>query len=207
MTEPILAAYPWKSNAELIEACAKLGYIGSNVLDPTWGRGTWWKNYTPESLTLADRILDEDYDFTLMPWDANTFDTVAFDPPYVSAGGRETTTLGEYHNRYGMDKAKKTPKQVQHVINVGLAECTRVVKTRGFVLVKCQDYISSGKFWNGTYLTQRFAIEILRLEQVDRLDMITNPRPQPAERNGIVSAQQHARRNLSTMFVFRKVMS
>ena len=44
MTEPILAAQYWKDNAALIADVAKL-YLDADVrtLDPTWGRGGWWR--------------------------------------------------------------------------------------------------------------------------------------------------------------------
>jgi hypothetical protein len=134
-----------------------------------------------------------------MHWRHDWFDVVAYDPPYVSIGGRNTTNLGDYHKRYGIDTAPMTPGGVQYLINDGLKECARVTKYNGILLVKCQDYISSGKLWPGTYLTAR-AADCYRLTLVDRFEHIAkSPRPQPSGRK-----QVHARRNLSTLFVFRK---
>lgn len=190
----VLAATAWKSNAEMIEAVHQLGYLkdSDHVLDPTYGRGTWWKNWQPKSLI---RGLS---DFRSMPFYNGEFDAIAFDPPYVSVGGRKTTTLGEYHNRYGMDDAPTSPAGVQEDINLGLRECHRVLKPKGILIVKCQDYISSGKFWNGTFFTQLYAIQTLGMTMIDRLEHIGSARPQPH------ATQVHARRNLSTLFVLRK---
>jgi hypothetical protein len=79
----------------------------------------------------------------------------------------------------------------------GLAEVARVVKPRGYILMKNQDYVSSGRVWWGTFRTAEHAASI-GLELVDRFEHLAGVRPQPAGRR-----QVHARRNLSTLFVFR----
>ena len=68
----------------------------------------------------------------------------------------------------------------------------------GLILVKVQDYISSGKFFPGTHYTLTQALN-LGCEIVDRFERTQpHPRPQPPGRR-----QVHARRNLSTLFVLR----
>lgn len=192
----VLAASYWKSNAELIEACVRLDYLRVNdrVLDPTFGKGTWWNAYMPAYL---DAPCDGAWDFRNMTrYREGEFDVVAYDPPYVSVGGRKTTGLPEMHERYGLTDAPTSPEKLQELIDDGLHECARV--TRRHVLVKCQDYISSGKFWPGTFNTYNCALECgLILE--DRFVHLTHPRPQPPR-----DRQVHARNNLSTLFVFRK---
>ncbi len=191
MSVPVLAANLWKSNAELIADVALLGYIkqSDHVLDPTYGRGNWWTKFRPNNLVFHD-IAQDGIDFRKLPYNNETFNIVAYDPPYVSIGGRKTTTIKGFHDRYGMTDAPTSPALLQALINDGLTEAKRVVQFRGLILVKCQD---------GTYLTQRHAIEDLSLIQVDRFEHIGKPRPQPPNRT-----QKHARRNLSTLFVFQK---
>lgn len=204
---PILAAQYWKSNAELIADVARLGYIGPDVLDPTYGKGNWWKLYTPTGRFDKSDIMHDvpagvmgDVDFRDLPWLDNIFDTVAYDPPYVCVGGRKTTGIAGMHAAYGLTNAPKTPVDLQLLIEAGLAECERVVKPKGTILVKCQDYISSGKLWNGTFHTQEYARYSLDLELVDKFEHIAKAsRAQPGGRR-----QVHARRNLSTLLVFRK---
>lgn len=195
--EPVKAATDWRTNGDLIAALVELGYLkfGDRVLDPTFGRGRWWTTYWPDDLTTHDIAIDK-VDFRDLPYAAGTFDVVAYDPPYVSVGGRTTTTIPDFHDRYGMTDAPTSPAALQLLINAGLSECMRV--TNNYVFVKCQDYISSGKLWLGTHWTLTHALSI-GLECVDRLEHITSPRPQPPGRR-----QVHARRNLSTMFVFQK---
>lgn len=212
MTKPVLRATFWKSNAELIEDCVRLGYLKPEwkTLDPTYGKGIWWKNWKPKRLVKHDLELDG-VDFRNLPHRANTFDAITYDPPYVSAGGRATTTIREFYAAYGLHGAPTTPKKLQRLINDGLTEMHRVVKPGGIVMVKCQDYISSGSLWSGTYLTERKA-RALGFEVVDKLIHIRKsggPQPKGRTRKGpngtrIDTVQQHARGNTSMLLVLRK---
>lgn len=209
----ILAAYEWSSNATLIEAVAHLGYLRKEwlTLDPTYGRGVWWKNWRPDRLVTHDLNNLDGVDFRQLPEEDATFDAIAYDPPYVCVGGRTTTGLPDFHDRFGLTEAPRSPADLQDLINAGLKEMVRVLRPRRrgedgpYLLVKCQDYISSGKLWIGTHHTLSAAIDA-GLEPVDRFEHITHPRPQPSNRtrkDGKPSVQVHARRNLSTLFVFR----
>jgi hypothetical protein len=202
MTEPIYAATAWATNAAMIADVHQLGYIkdGDFVLDPTYGKGAWWRVWgpEPEDLIRKDRAGDPEWDFRDMHFLGETFDAVAFDPPYVSVGGRKSSGIHEMHEAYGMDGTPLSPGETQSDIDQGLAECFRVVKKGGIVLVKCQDYVSSGQLWPGTYLTLKNAYEV-GFQLVDRLEHLSGPRPQPPGR-----AQVHARRNYSTLFVLRR---
>jgi tRNA G10 N-methylase Trm11 len=204
----VLAAHSWRTNAELIADVAKLGYLRREwlTLDPTWGRGKWWTIWAPDGGKLVRHDLHtlDGVSFTDLPHEANTFDAVAFDPPYVSIGGRKTAGVkygAGMHAAFGLTDAPRTPIGLQLLIEEGMAECDRVLKPRGYLLVKCQDYVSSGKYWPGTFFTTQYATHYgLGLELVDRFEHVaTHPRPQPAGRR-----QVHARRNLSTLLVFRK---
>lgn len=195
----VLAATAWPTNADLIADCAVLGYLSDtdHVLDPTYGRGKWWTKWRPEKLTHHNRTEDGS-DFRELPYATGTFDAIAYDPPYVCVGGRDTSGLPDYLDRYGMGDAPSSPVLLQRLINWGLTEMHRLVKPGGIVLVKCQDYVSSGKLWLGTHHTLTHALA-LGFECVDRLEHIGSARPQPPGRR-----QVHVRRNLSTLFVLRK---
>jgi hypothetical protein len=103
---PIVAAHRWANNAAMIETARDLGYVKGRVLDPTYGRGTWWKKWRPAEIVMHDLKLDG-VDFRKLP-DDGLFDTITFDPPYIPQGGRETSTLGEagssghFLDRYGL---------------------------------------------------------------------------------------------------------
>lgn len=203
----VYAAHSWPSNAELIADCARLGYLKPDdlVLDPTYRNGTWWKAWRPDRPMVTNVLEAGGWDFRSIPWPDDHFDAVTFDPPYVSTGGRTTSTIDTFNATYGLSDTPRTPAGLQCVIDDGLAECHRVVKPAGIVLVKCADYISSGRLWLGTHRTLTTALA-LGFEAVDRLEMVGRCRPQPerSRRDGQPVVQQHARRNLSTLFVLRK---
>lgn len=204
--EPILAASQWARNADLIVDVAKLGYLKKTdrIFDPTFGRGNWWKRWTPDvpMVTFSREMTDFDFDFRHVPFKDGEFDVVAYDPPYVCVGGRSTSTLGDHHARYGLTHAPKTPLLLQQLINEGMDECVRVLKPRGILLVKCQDYISSGKLHPGAYETYSHAHTELGLVLVDRfIHLSKNPRPLPEK---VRMNQKHARNTFSTLFVFQK---
>lgn len=195
----MLAATAWPTNADLIVDCVKLGYLADtdHVLDPTYGRGKWWTKWRPEKLTHHNRSKDGT-DFRGLPYPGGSFDAIAYDPPYVCVGGRKTSGLQDYFQRYGMADTPDTPRGLQSLIDQGLVEMHRLVKPGGIVLVKCQDYVSSGRLWLGTHLTLGHALA-QGFECIDRLEHVGSARPQPPGRR-----QVHARRNLSTLFVLRK---
>jgi hypothetical protein len=213
----IRAAQTWRTNAELVADCARLGYIKGHVLDPTWGQGKWWTIvhrpiFEPKllSITAHDKFTLDGVDFRALPEADDTFDSVAFDPPYVSPGGRETTTIQEMFDAYGMGATPKTPWELFCYNDAGFAECVRVVKPGGTICYKSKDYITSGKLQPVTHWIIEAANRVVHadrvgrfapradLEYVDRLEHIGNPGPQSQR------TQVHARRNLSTMLVFRK---
>jgi len=203
---PVLSSTTWASNAHMVRDVARLGYLRKywRTLDPTYGLGNWWKLWAPNELVKHDLYKLDGVDFRDLPEPDDSFEAVAYDPPYVCVGGRKTTTIEGLHDAYGLTNAPRSPFELQLMINDGLDEMKRVCS--GIILVKCQPYISSGKLWNGVYETQRHAIEKLRLTQVDQLDYIVKTsRPQPKRRNkaGRVAPQVHARRNASTLLVFK----
>ncbi|HYF45463.1 MAG TPA: hypothetical protein VD926_04585 [Acidimicrobiales bacterium] len=202
----VLAAHTWPSNAELIADVAEL-YLDRDMLalDPTYGRGVWWQRWRPHHLIARSRDDDPDFDFRNLPYEDGLFELAAFDPPYVSVGGRRTTGIEEMHDRYGLTDAPTSPRALQAHNNLGLSEVWRVLTPGGFALVKVQDYISSGRLWEGTRFTGNHAA-MVGFETVDRFEHVSpSPRPQPSKNpDGTPRRQVHARRNLSTLLVLRK---
>lgn len=193
----ILAAQRWTSNADMIVDAANLGYLEGRVLDPTYGRGLWWTKFKPDDFTHHD-LRNDGIDFRRLPYKDGEFDTVAFDPPYIAPGGRSSTGIGEYYDRYGLTKAPRTPKDLRVLIGDGIREAARVVDKGGYVLVKCMDYISSGQYIPGVAWVFEDAVNC-GLKPVDQFIYLGKARPQPSGRS-----QKHARRNLSNLWVFQK---
>lgn len=218
-------------------ACRSLGYLadGPSILDPTYGRGVWWKLWRPSGLVQHDLMLDG-FDFTSMPLEDESVDDAVFDPPYAPQGGVETSTLRDYNTRYGRELAPKTPDGIQKLSAAGLAELRRVVRrprrergelVGGHVLVKCMDYIWSGSLHLAT-LDVADAARALGFTIEDKLEHVGKAsRPQPGGRSRkcpeckgtprlsdgtcptcagegrVATVQEHARRNVSTLFVLR----
>ncbi len=190
----MLAAQYFNTNAELIEACQHLGYLRSSwlILDPTYGKGTFWRTWRPEGLIAHDLKLDG-VDFRDLPHPDGHFDAVVFDPPYKLNG-----TPSQPDERYGVD-VQGTIAERHELIRRGMTECARVLKPAGFLLLKCMDQVASGKVQWQTLEFSTYGVDVLDLTLEDSLLMLTNPRKQPAGRK-----QVHARRNYSTMLIFRK---
>lgn len=197
---PVLAYKTWGSNAELIADCARLGYLRGEwrTLDPTYGYGTFWKVWRPAELVGTD--LDprksqggQAIDFTNMPWEDRSFDAVVFDPPYKLNGDPSDTDGTD--ERYGVH-VPATWQERMELCRRGITECERVLG-EGYLLVKCQAQVSSGKVrWQDLDFANHAAS--LGLGLVDRFDFLSY-RGQPDGRR-----QVHARRNASTLLVFKR---
>lgn len=194
-----MAIDDWPSSAELIRDCARLGYLKRewHTLDPTHGRGVFWKLWRPNRLVWHD-ILEEcssggvSVDFRHLPWAEQTFDAVVFDPPY-KLNGTPTKAIDE---RYGVDVVMSWRDRMK-LIAEGTAECCRVCNDVGYVLVKCQDQVVSQKVrWQTSTITE--VAEDAGFGLVDRFDAM-NYRPQPPHRT-----QEHARHNASQLLVFKR---
>ena len=138
---PILPSVFAGSNADLMAAVAPL-YLTGSVLDVTYGEGRWWTRFTPEPFTFHDKFKVDGVDFTVLPEDDASFDTVCFNPPYVISGGIGSSTAGDFLDNYGI--GDRDPVSFYLLIRCGLAECLRVAN--GFVLVKCMEFAQGGQF-------------------------------------------------------------
>lgn len=187
----ILAATAWPTNAHLIEACAGLGYLRSDwlTLDPTYGKGTFWRRWRPDNLVTHDLGIDNT-DFRNLHYPDSYFQAVVFDPPYKLNG----TPTPSVDDRYGVGSAASIKERHTLMLD-GLTDCIRVLTPRGYLLVKCQDQVASGRVHWQTRMMADYA-ESYGLRLVDSMLMLTRPRPQ--------RSQVHARRNYSTLLILRK---
>jgi hypothetical protein len=204
--DPVLAVTAWPTNAHLIEDAARLGYLRSEwrTLDPTFGRGVWWRRWQPDELVACDvnpdlSPLGRSIDFAdmrhrggLWGFDDASFDAVTFDPPYKLNG----TPTADVDARYGVHVYRSRADR-HHLMRLGLVECARVVRPGGMVLAKCQNQVNGGKVrWQTDMLSE--VAGGAGLEKVDELHMLAY-RAQPEG-----TRQEHARRNHSTLLVFRR---
>jgi len=205
----VLEAQEWEDNSDLISAVFDIhvwpkpwaqGPDGPRVMDVTYGRGLWWKWIVGRGHEFTSHDIKHDgVDFTNLPEESESMDVIAFDPDYVAPGGRDTSTIPDFNERYGLNDPYESPRSLQAHINDGLTECARVLRPQGILLVKCSTYISSGKPWLGEYHTIGHGLEIgLKVEDI--FVHISGTGPQP-KREG---RQKHARSNSSRLIVLRK---
>lgn len=194
----VKAAHDWVTNADLVYDAWRLGYVKGEVYDVTPGeRGLWWNWYRyleHEDITI--RLNDQRHDFTNLPIEDESFDTVAFDPPYKLNGNPQG--MPELSRRYGVEIT--TRWQDRHALMVaGLRECARIVRPKGYVLVKCQDQVCSGKMrWQTDLMTE--CGTDLGLDKVDEFLMLGHHIPQPMEGR----KQKHAHARPSSLLIFQK---
>jgi hypothetical protein len=129
------------TNADLMHAIAPL-YLTGSVLDVTYGEGGWWRRFKPEPFTAHDLYKLDGVDFRALPEDDASVDTVCFDPPYTISGGVETSTAGEFLDRFGIGNLGGSA--FYSLIFGGFLECMRVGRT--YVLVKCMEFAQGEQF-------------------------------------------------------------
>ena len=191
----VLAIGNWRNNAELLKDVAALGYLNGRVLDATYGRGRFWTTWQPTDMVSVDLATAADVraDFRALPFADKTFDAVVYDPPYRMSGRRLND---EFHSRYGL-AVPLTSRECLDLLTEGAAECLRVAKS--YLLIKCQDQVSSGRVvWQTDLITA--TLVALGAQKVDRFEFMSR------NRNGMntYARQLHARRNHSTLLVFKR---
>lgn len=180
------------TNADLVWHIRRL-YLTGTVLDVTYGKGSWWRTYTPDQLTHHD-LLQDGIDFTDLPYDNRTWDTVCYDPPYIPAGGSTTTTAGDFQDRYGIDEGR-SQDNLNQLVMAGLEETARV--TAEWLLVKCMDYVNGGVFTPMSWMIWQHA-QHLGLHLHD--EIIHHTGSGPGGHN--IVTPKRARRHHSKLLVF-----
>ena len=193
-------------NSDLIAAVAELWFKPDDlVVDVTWGKGAFWRKYQPDNFVAHD--LDPDkgdgVDFRSLPEAEGSVDVVVFDPPYVSQGGRTTSTIPGMQGAYGMFNAPGSPEGVDQLIEEGLHEIARVLKlSTGRCLVKTSDYISSGKYHPGHLRMLNNALFGGYFTILDEFVHHSGTGPQPKTNlDGSPRRQVHSRRSHSFLTV------
>lgn len=184
---PLVPSVITGTNADLIDQVRKLGYLDGDVIDLTYGdNGGWWKRWRPDDLAIFEG------DFT-QPIDGQ-WDTACYDPPYIPAGGSATSTTKGFQERYGVNQ-NRSQKELSELMRAGLENAARA--TRQYLLVKCMDYTSSGKFVPQSYQVARWADE-LGLFMHDEIIHHAGSGPGGSH----IVTQKRARRTHSKLLVF-----
>lgn len=198
LPDTIQSVVQTQRNGPLIAAAAQLWINDQDaVVDVTYGRGLFWTDYRPAKLVAHDLVVDG-VDFRSLPEATGSTDVVVFDPPYIAQGGRETSTLPDFMDRYGLVDVPKTTAELKVLIADGIAEASRIMAPGGRLLVKCMDYVNGGEFVTGRHHVVTAAMNV-GLYQVDEFVHYSGTGPQPSR-----PRQLHSRRAHSFLCVFRK---
>jgi hypothetical protein len=200
MTEGIYTSYTCNNYTLIANAAALFFQDGWTIADVTYGKGVFWRSvdvskyiFHPSDIMTCP---DTAYDFKHLPYEDASHDVVVFDPPYAHNPGRmivndnyqnAETTKGFYH------------KDIMQLYYDGMKEAYRVLKVDGLLLVKCKDEIESS-------LQKMSHIEIYNYA-VNVLEMIAEDLFILTQKNAPViqfKKQQHARKNHSYLWIFRK---
>lgn len=200
--QPMSVGY-WNTNGELIRDVWNF-YVTPRwpeprCMDVTYGRGGWWTEIDPPQLIKHD-IKMTGVDFRNLPYGDRSFDAVFFDPDYIAPGGRKTSTIPDFNDRYGLKPEYETPRSLEeNWIFPGLTECLRVTDNHGLVFVKCANYVTSGKLWRGAEHIIQHGENQPHVRLYDMIVHVSGTGPQPGGRRKL-----HARSNSSVLLVFRK---
>ena len=193
----VLAAGNWTNNAEMIADLARLGWLNGRILDATYGEGKFWTEYRPDELTTNDLHKPADWGIDIRRpaevWFAS-FDTVVVDSPY-KLGGTPSDQMAKMNTAYGVEKARTRDETLKLLADMtrGASFC---VKPGGYLMVKCQNQINSGRFTDQVSLVVAAVPD--RFELASILYLRTRPMPQPGGRE-----QRTPRNNVSQLVVFR----
>lgn len=187
------------TNADLMAAVAPF-YLTGSVCDVTYGEGKWWDRFKPDPFVAHDKFKLDGVDFTALPEDDDTYDTVCFDPPYVISGGPSSASLaGDFQGRFGIGDAKFDGgnKAFDDLIAAGLCEAIRT--SRQWVLVKCMEFSQGNRLRDvPTFITNLAAsIGCVKHDQI-----VHHTGSGPGGHN--IFDPKRARRHHSYLLVFRK---
>lgn len=187
------------TNADLMSAVAPM-YLTGSVMDCTYGEGKWWTRFRPAPFVAHDLHKVDGVDFTDLPEDEATYDAVCFDPPYIPNGGFESSTRQDFRDAFGITTAKGGEARLWAMIGAGVAECARVLKPGGFLLVKCMDFV----YADGLTLGHRRVLDMADHLGLRCHDLIVHHTGSGPGGHNIFTPKR-ARRHHSYLLVFTKV--
>jgi len=100
-----------------------------------------------------DLDVDKVGDFTAMPFEANSFDVIVFDPPHFpNAGGSALSLSGSakpYRHHYGLADAGDIGRDGDDISGLFvpfLREAARVLRPSGLVFAKIKDFVHNHRY-------------------------------------------------------------
>lgn len=173
----------------------------------------WWRKYRPANLKTYCRPQDGS-DFRELPdEEPESYDVIAWDPPYVSTGGVKTSTIPDFNDRYGLTEYEadqrmfNSPAELQAGMNAGMSRMYELMAPGAALLSKSKNYVSSGSIWFGTDFVRDHALSLGLVKIAEFVHLSKSGGAQEKDRtrkDGTLSVQQNARNNYSVLAVYRK---
>jgi hypothetical protein len=154
----------------------------TSVLDLTYGRGTFWKDWTQNfHLHTNDLYTPADTAHDFINYPSASYDVVVFDPPFSAKGPPSDRKRDA--DRYGATRdlpgAPQNIKDVGKLVTGGIHTAGTLVKRDGGLIVKLQPVVESGRLHNTVYDAEE-SLRINGWEVIDFIDFAPHRRPQPA---------------------------
>jgi len=179
------------NNSDLIARVSDM-YLkhGDTVADVTFGRGVFWKKTDLSKINFLPTDLQEGIDFSNLPYDDASIDTLILDPPYMHGG----KTVKKSINKCYLNK-NTSHESVVRSYALGILEASRVLKKHGAIWVKTQDEIESGK-QRFTHIEIIKCLEMFGFTVIDLFVLVQEVVPAMREKY-----QKTARKNHSYMII------
>lgn len=208
-TELVFSAYGG-DNSEIFPRVLRLHVPpGARVADVTYGKGVFWKNIPSGEYQLLASDLKTGVDCRNLPYGNGEVDCVVLDPPYMEGLYREDDsfaangTHSAFRNHYsnGNRPAALGNKWHDAVLELyvrAAIEARRVLKSKGTLIVKCQDEVSAG-IQRMTHV--EIILNLIRMGYYPKDIFVVVRRNRPGVTR--VIKQLHARKNHSYFLVFQ----
>jgi len=197
------------ANADIFPQILDL-YVGkgSVVADVTFGKGAFWKKVRrPDIELLATDLGDEDkpVDCRDLPYSDGSIDVVVLDPPYMHTPGQGAHVGHQNFESYYRNNATSKTAGKYHEAVLSLyfdagKEAARVLKSGGFLIVKCQDEVCA----NRQRLTHVEIINEFEGYGFIAEDLFVVTRTGRPGISRLLGRQRHARKNHSYFVIFWK---
>lgn len=123
------------------------------ILDVTYNKGVMWKKtgYAPHRADISREMspdADTIADCRDLPFQDQSFDVIAFDPPHLPAAAASKNSSGIERAQYGLDGVHDYMQgdNIHPLFLPFLSEARRVVTTNGIIIVKIADLIHNHRY-------------------------------------------------------------
>jgi hypothetical protein len=183
------------------------GWVG---IDPTWGRGTFWKQIPGGRFGLTGTDIAKGGPcLTALPYADDSLDFSVLDPPYMDGFFRPKANQtahpgGDFAARYGNHngggyKGLFYQEAVTELYRDGVLEAARVLRHKGVLVVKCQDAVSNHR-QHMTHCHIWAAATQAGFRDLDLFVVVRRDKPHGRR----IKNQEHARKNHSYFMVFQR---